>query len=188
MLQAFSRKPQQGNILIAEPFLHDKSFKRSVIWLTNHDENGSRGFILNKQTSIHINVLIDDFPSTDTPVYYGGPVETDSLFYIHTAGSLISGSQLFSPGYYLGGDFEALKFLIDTKQLKSFEYKFFVGYSGWETHQLDAEMNEQTWMVTDFKNEFGLHADNKSLWSDYVKGMGKEYTLVANSPEYPSLN
>ncbi|HQV01558.1 MAG: YqgE/AlgH family protein [Bacteroidia bacterium] len=188
MLPAFKRKPQTGNILIAEPFLHDKSFKRSVIWLTNHDENGSRGFILNKQTNIKLNKLIDDFPMFDIPVFYGGPVETDSLFFIHTAGKLIEGAEHFLPGYYVGGNFDTLKFLIDTKQLKTYQVKFFIGYSGWVANQLESEMNELTWMVTDFKNELGINADNETLWSNYVKGMGKDYTLVANSPEYPSLN
>jgi putative transcriptional regulator len=128
-----------------------KALNAPLYGLPTMNENGSRGFILNKQTSIHINVLIDDFPvNRYARVLWWSGRNRFIVLYSHSR-FINSGSQLFSPGYYLGGDFEALKFLIDTKQLKSFEYKFFVGYSGWETHQLDAEMNEQTWMVTDFK-------------------------------------
>ena len=79
-------KPGQGSLLISEPFLLDSYFKRAVVLIGEHDQHGTIGFILNKPTDVNINDAVEDFPSFQVPLYFGGPVETDTLFYIHTIG------------------------------------------------------------------------------------------------------
>jgi len=76
-------EPVQGSLLISEPFLVDSYFKRSVVLLSEHDDKGTLGFILNKPTDVTLNEAVDDFPDFKVPLYFGGPVETDTLFYIH---------------------------------------------------------------------------------------------------------
>jgi putative transcriptional regulator len=76
--------PDKGRILLSEPFLHDSFFKRSVILLAENSDKGSMGFILNKPVGYQIHELIAEFPEFNSPVYFGGPVESNSLFFIHT--------------------------------------------------------------------------------------------------------
>ncbi|HSR18184.1 MAG TPA: YqgE/AlgH family protein, partial [Ignavibacteriaceae bacterium] len=112
-------RPAQGSLLISEPFLLDSYFKRSVVLIGEHDEHGTIGFILNKPTDVKINDAVEDFPYFDAPLYFGGPVDTDSLFYIHTIGTKLEGAKEIVKGVFWGGDYNQLKFLIDTQQVKS---------------------------------------------------------------------
>ena len=79
---------QTGKILLAEPFMMDANFRRAVILLCDHHEEGSLGFILNKPLKMSVDELIADFPEFDAEVYFGGPVATDTIHYIHDKGSL----------------------------------------------------------------------------------------------------
>ena len=79
------RKIGRGKVLLAEPFMMDSNFKRSVVLVCEHEEEGSLGFILNKSLKMKINDLVSEFPDIESFVYYGGPVQTDTIHYIHTA-------------------------------------------------------------------------------------------------------
>ena len=85
-------EPAQGSLLVSEPFLADSFFKRSVVLLSEHDKKGTLGFILNKPTDVTVNQAVDNFPDFEAPLYFGGPVETDTLFYIHTLGETLKAS------------------------------------------------------------------------------------------------
>ena len=80
------KKPHQGILLISEPSLRDFYFRQSVILLAEHNEEGSFGVIINKPIETRVNEILLNFPEVDMPVYLGGPVKTDSLFFIHTNG------------------------------------------------------------------------------------------------------
>ncbi|NJM17193.1 MAG: YqgE/AlgH family protein [Bacteroidales bacterium] len=81
--------PAKGKILISEPFLNDSYFKRSIVLLTEHSEDGAVGFVLNKPVSLKVNEIVRDFPYCSAPVSIGGPVSTNTVYYIHTLGDLI---------------------------------------------------------------------------------------------------
>ena len=86
------KSPSKGKLLIAEPsILNDKEFNRSVIYLTEHNQDGCIGFILNKPTEI---VLKDIIPEIDCDfvIYNGGPVEQENLYFIHNQPDLIPNS------------------------------------------------------------------------------------------------
>ncbi len=181
-------KPHQGHLLISEPFLADSYFKRAVVLVSEHDDQGTLGFILNKPTDVKLNEAVDDFPDFDVPLYFGGPVETDTLFYIHTLGPKLEGAREICPGIWWGGDYDQLKFLIDTHQIHRDEIRFYAGYSGWEPRQLDTELKEKSWMLVDAKPQFTFFDDPKLLWSQVLRSMGNEYAILANFPEDPNLN
>src|SRR4029077_16781585 len=101
-------KPEKGKILISEPFLNDPNFKRTIILLAEHNEEGSIGFILNKPTNLKIKDTIEDFPEFDAIVYYGGPVQLNTLQFIHKAGDIIEGSLEIADGLFWGGSFDIL--------------------------------------------------------------------------------
>jgi putative transcriptional regulator len=67
---------KSGQLLVAEPFMLDPYFRRAVILLCEHHDEGSVGFILNKKTDMKVNDLINTFPTFDAEVFYGGPVQT----------------------------------------------------------------------------------------------------------------
>lgn len=180
--------PECGKFLVSEPFLSDPYFKRSVVMLSEHNEEGSVGFILNKPTDIKINDAIKDFPKIDSNLYFGGPVQTDSLQYIHKLGDRLEGSRKLLNGVYWGGNFETLKFLIDTKQVSKDDIRFFVGYSGWQPKQLEEEIQEKSWIIAPGKFEFAFFDDPKKLWGDVLRNLGQEFSILANFPEDPSLN
>ncbi len=181
-------KPTQGSLLISEPFLLDSYFKRAVVLLSEHDDKGTLGFILNKPTDVRLNDAVDDFPEFDAPLYFGGPVETDTLFYIHTLGERLKGAKEIVSGIWWGGDYDQLKFLIDTHQIRPDQIRFYAGYSGWEPKQLEGELKEKAWLVSNTNKTFTFFDNPKVLWSQVLRSMGNEYAILANFPEDPNLN
>ena len=157
--------------------------------LTDHNEEGSTGLILNKPLDTPIQEAIPDFPEFDGPLYLGGPVDNHSLFYIHTVGDLIQDSIEITDGLFWGGNYDTVKLLIEGRQLGPDEIKFFVGYSGWSPNQLEDELNRKSWVVSQ-----GVIRQimAKELFEDYwkfnIQKSKKEYAVWANYPVNPSLN
>ncbi len=179
--------PQKGSFLISEPFLPDPNFKRTVIILTEHNNDGTVGFVLNKRMEISLHDAMEDFPSVDIPIYFGGPVQPDTLHFIHTIDILEGRHEIFD-GLYWGGNFEALKAMAAKKFIKKENIIFFIGYSGWSPDQLDSEIKEKSWIVTPAKPEL-LFTDNQDdLWKTVLQSMDQKYSIIANFPEDPSLN
>jgi putative transcriptional regulator len=182
-------KPAQGMLLLAEPFMEGPEFKRSVVLLTEHGQKGSMGFIINRKLNVSPTQAIDEFPAFEDTLNYGGPVSSDQLFYLHTLGTLLEGSVEVMPGLYIGGDFEQLKSLIDTKQISPSQIRFFAGYAGWTANQLTKEIKENSWIVTPARIEYLFSdKDNKNLWKEVLRSMGGKHSMVAEFPEDPTLN
>jgi len=181
--------PKKGRLLLAEPFMDDPYFKRSVVLLTEHNKDGAFGFILNKPLELTLNETMPDFPVFDAPIYMGGPVQADSLFYIHTQGNFIEGSLEIGNGLYWSGNFNQLKQLITDQQIFPHEIKFFVGYSGWDFDQLNKEIEkEESWLITDLTSESVNELNDVGLWQNTLQKMGKKHSLLSNFPEDPNLN
>ena len=94
---------------------------------------------------MHLNDALEDFPPFDAPLYFGGPVQTDTIHFLHTLGQKLEGSKEILPGIFWGGDLEMLKLLIDTHQVTKNDIRFFAGYSGWEPQQLTEELKGHPW-------------------------------------------
>jgi len=180
--------PAKGKILISEPFLLDYYFKRSVVLLAEHNEEGSFGLIVNKPVEWNLGDVIKGFPDFDAPVYIGGPVKTDSLFFIHTRADIIDDSLEILDGLYWGGDIEIVKELIMINQIASNEIKFFVGYSGWVARQLEEELERNSWLVSKIKPQKIMQADTENLWDDTLEQLGEDYSYWTNFPSDPAMN
>jgi putative transcriptional regulator len=181
-------QPEKGKILISEPFLNDPNFKRTIILLSEHSEEGSVGFILNKPTQFRVHHLIEDFPEFDAPVFFGGPVQVNTLQFIHKAGNIIDDSTEIADGLYWGGSFEILKLLIEAKQVQPSDFRFFIGYSGWSNGQLEEEIKINSWIVTSTTTENVFSDEPDKLWGGILKSMGKKFAILASFPENPSVN
>ncbi len=180
--------PQKGRILIAEPFLSGNYFNRSVVLLVAHSTKGAVGFILNKRVEFPIQEIFPDFPEFDAKVYLGGPVSSDSVYFIHKLGEQIPGSIHVLGNLYWGGDFVELKRQIRIGLLQPSDIRFFLGYSGWDSGQLEQEIKEDSWLVTDVEEDVVMRELNQASWVDFVKKAGTRYTMWENFPENPSLN
>lgn len=181
--------PQKGKILISEPFLDDDYFGRSVILLCEHNHEGSFGFVLNNFIDLDLRDVAKNFPDIETKIGIGGPVETDNIYFIHTRPDLLEDSRPVLPGIYIGGSYSKLLHLLETGEIKNTEVRFFLGYSGWSPDQLDLELKENAWLVTDIKAKdiMDLNAGD-NLWSKYLKKQGKKYAVMTSFPINPQDN
>ena len=180
---------KKGKLLIAEPsIIRDVSFNRSIILLTEHNNEGSIGFILNKPLDFELGDLIPKVKS-NFPIYNGGPVQQDNLYFIHKIAELVPESIETSKGLYWSGDFEKVTKLISDKKINQTEIPFFLGYSGWDMNQLQSELSSNTWILSE-----NIHKDNilqavdTAFWKKKMLALGGEYSLWSNAPEDPSYN
>jgi len=184
-----SEKLQKGQLLIAEPsIIGDLSFNRSVILLADHNEEGSVGFILNKPLEYSINDLLPEIDASFI-IYNGGPVEQDNLYFIHTIPELITNSIEISNGIFWGGDFELTKNLINEGKINKEDIRFFLGYTGWSSNQLEDEQQANSWII--FSNTYEssiLKKSSKQFWKEKIIELGGEYIIWSNAPENPILN
>ena len=181
-------KPHKGKLLIAEPsILNDNSFNRAIVLLTEHSINNSVGFILNRQLQYTLNDLIPEL-NCNFPIYQGGPVEQDNLYFVHRVPDLIPDSIEVEKGIFWGGNFETLRNLLNDELISTTDIRFFLGYSGWSKDQLEDEMNQNSWFVTEnnFDNIFSI--DEESLWKNKLLEKGGNYKLWANAPSDFNLN
>lgn len=181
-------KPEQGRILISEPLLSDNYFKRSVILLTEHNEKGSVGFVLNNPVSVKLNDVLAQFPKIDSKISIGGPVGTNSVHYLHTLGEMIPNSVKVLGNVYWGGDFDVLKQLIRDGIADVSKVRFFIGYSGWEPDQLDREISENSWIVSEMNPDAVMSSVEKVTWNNTLKSLGGKFKLWLNFPENPGMN
>lgn len=183
----------QGSLLVAEPFLTESYFNHSVIMLVDYnDGEEALGLVMNNATGHTLDEYLDGVaPQTDVPVYCGGPIGEDRMVFMHTLGETVfPGARLFAPGLYLGGDFEtAIDYVNQGYPTEGF-IRFFIGYSGWSAGQLNDEINEGVWAVTDAPAErdalLRLSAD--AYWHRTVRCMGDAYRPWRFFPRDPKAN
>lgn len=182
-------KPKKGNLLIAEPaIIGDVSFNRSIVLLADHNADGSIGFILNKPLEYNINDLVPEIEA-NYKVYNGGPVEQDNLYFIHKVPELIPNSIEISLGIFWGGDFSKVSELIGSKTIKENDIRFFLGYSGWDSNQLESELRANSWLVSENIYEKNIiEKDYETFWKEKMLELGGEYSIWSNAPENPSFN
>ena len=180
---------EKGKILIAEPsIIGDISFNRSIILLVEHGNNGSIGFILNKPMNLNISDLIPEIES-NFKIYNGGPVQQDNLYFIHKISDLIPESIMISEGLYWSGNFEYVLKLIKKGKINKNDIRFFLGYSGWDFNQLNDELDNNSWILSENSyNKNIITAVDEVFWKNKMLDLGGEYSLWSNAPEYPSHN
>ncbi len=180
--------PEKGRLLISEPFLPDPNFERTVVLLCEHNEEGSFGFVLNKPSTLMAGEVMDDLQNFKHHVFIGGPVQQDTLHFIHRHPEIEHGS-LVREGIFWGGTFEQVLTLADTHQLDPSEIKLFLGYSGWDAGQLEDELEQDSWIVCDYVTEELLFETEPSLmWKRALDNMGGRFSVYSNYPLDPRLN
>lgn len=182
---------EKNKILVANPLLDDPYFNRSVIYLATFDSyDDIMGFVQNKPFPFTLNSVSDTFKEfKDIPVYCGGPVEPDRLFFLHTLGNTIIDSQYIGNGISIGGDLISLLAYLSAGNKVDGYIKFFLGYSGWSAEQLQMEIKTESWGVTDLKGDNILYSsEDTKMWKKYVKELGEGYSSWLRVPPLPIFN
>jgi putative transcriptional regulator len=187
-LKQKNKKLKVGSILISEPMLEDYYFRRAVILILDCDDNGAMGVVLNKPIFIDINEVISGLSSKPFPLFSGGPVEIDRVFFLHQLSDVISESELIIDKVFWSGKQEDFAQYLGTTDYDESKIKAFIGYSGWESGQLEKEIKEGRWVIIDGDSKSIFQEDVNSLWMDMVKSLGEDYHVWLNFPSNPLLN
>jgi putative transcriptional regulator len=181
-------KPEKGRLLISEPFLPDPNFERTVVLLCEHNEEGSFGFVVNKPSILKVNEVMEDIKKLEDIVYVGGPVQQDTLHFLHR-NTTLEGAVKVAHEVYWGGDFEGLISQIDMGVIESKDIRFYLGYSGWGPGQLEAELEEESWIVCDFAtDELLFDMEPAMIWKKALDSMGGRFSIYSNYPVDPRMN
>jgi len=180
--------PGKGKILISEPFLPDTFFNRTVVYLADHNADGSVGFILNKKLEIKVCDAISGFEGWDEFLSMGGPVAPDTLHYLHNLGEGIPKSVLVDENIYWGGDIDLIRDLIIAGKLNNTQIRFFLGYSGWSAGQLEKELKENSWVIAKINSDIVLNNQVDDAWKRVLRGLKKKYRVWADFPDSPDMN
>ncbi len=176
-----------GSLLIAEPFMGDTNFERSVVLVCEHNAAGTFGLVLNQTTDLRLSDVIEDVYA-DLPLYMGGPVQQNTLHFVHRRPDLIDESIHVVDGLYWSGNFEQIKQAVNLGTLTERDARFFIGYSGWDGGQLAGELEQKAWFVSRTDASFLFDTPADEFWRGVLKRMGGEYKSIAHYPIDPRLN
>ncbi len=184
MRESRSPRPDSlaGSLLLAHPRLRDPNFRRAVVLMSAHDANGAMGVVLNRPLGRRLGELNGEFALgalAGVPLFTGGPVQTEQL--------LLVAWQPQSEGFRLhfGIEPERASQLVveDGVQIRAF-----LGYSGWSGGQLEGELAQNTWIISDVPADLLTCAPSGEMWRSVLGGLGEEWRLFADEPEDASGN
>ena len=183
--------PNCGNLLVAEPFTKEAYFNHGVVSLLDYvPSEGATGVVMNNRTEFMLPELLEGVsPKVDIPVFCGGPIGQDRIFFLHTLGSdIIRGSRRYAPGIYVGGDFEAIVEYVNSGYPVEGAVRFFVGYSAWDEGQLEKELGDERWVLTQapLQASLLLTGTGDRYWHRTVRSLGSLYrswTLLPRNVE-----
>lgn len=136
-----------GMFLRSTSLLDETYFENALIFITNKDEKGAMGFMVNRPFPRRINELVEFSSSIPFPLYEGGPVDQEHLFFIHQRPDLIEGGERVTDNVYLGGDFKTAMQYINLGIVTEKDIRIFIGYCGWDDTELEAEIDEGSWEI-----------------------------------------
>lgn len=138
-----------GKIIISSSDINDPNFENTTIFIVEHNDRGAVGFILNIPLKKSLNDLTEFIACPPIPLYVGGPMDQENLFFIHRRPDLIDGGLLIKDGVYYGGDFQQVTTHLKNGSLTENDLYLLIGYAGWDPDQLEAEIKEGSWIISD---------------------------------------
>ena len=186
----------KGQLLVSEPSLGDPNFRCTVVLVTEHDEKGAFGLVVNRpggQTVADLwSGLTGEPCESSTPVFIGGPVERAAVFILHNREDLRDGSDPIIEGLYMGSSLELLQALIEDEESAVWAgeqvYRVFCGYSGWGAGQLDSELTAGGWVIQPATAEYIFQTDSPALWRNSMDRQGGIYRFFSGMPIDPDVN
>jgi len=178
-----------GCFLIASPTLRDPNFARSVVLLCEHGDKGSMGVVVNRPTEHSVAEAITGMPVRATQrLFWGGPVQQHVVLVLHRHSIDTPEGREVVDGMSLGGDSEALVQILESDPEPHTRVRVFSGYAGWGAGQLDAEMEERSWIVHPGSARLVFDVEPDSIWSAALREMGPRYAHWTSIPLDPRVN
>jgi putative transcriptional regulator len=176
-----------GHFLIASPAIHDPNFRRTVVFVTAHNEEGAVGVILNRRSEATVGEAVPQLvpvTSGEEPIFVGGPVNPEGV------AVLAEFDDPDEAGIVVLEDvgFVALDDALDEGPPHVHRARVFAGVAGWGPEQLEDELERDDWIIEPADADDIFTEDPESLWSDVLRRKGGQYELVARMPFDPSLN
>jgi putative transcriptional regulator len=178
----------QGNLLIASPSLHDPNFRRTVVLVTEHNDEGAAGLVLNRPSPSSVSELVPQLEELvddvdDDQVWLGGPVQPNAVLVL---GEFVDPDDAAVPLFGSLG-FPSLDEPEDVVPATT-RRRVFAGYAGWGAGQLESELERDDWIVEPAQDDDAFTDSPGNLWADVLRRKGGIYELVARMPEDPSVN
>lgn len=178
-----------GTLLISAPMMQDPNFRRTVVLLCEHEPaHGTFGLTLNRELDLQLGEVLEDFVAYDPQLYLGGPVQRETLHYLHNRSDEIPGGVSLPGNVTWGGNFEVVQQLAKSGDASFDNLRFFLGYAGWGPGQLEAELNEEAWILAPSAGDLIFDTEPDALWRTILRRMGGEYAVLANFPDDPRMN
>jgi len=175
----------QGKLIVSSPSLIDPNFRKTVVLIAHHDEEGALGLVLSRPSdvaAVDAVPVLGGLPGAEDPVFVGGPVQPDAFMVlaefedVDDAAAAIIGGLGFMPADAEPGEL-AIKRL-----------RLFAGYSGWGSGQLEDELAEDSWIVVEAAADDAFADDPDELWRTVLQRKGGRFSLMENMPFDPGLN
>jgi putative transcriptional regulator len=176
----------EGQLLIASPALLDPNFRRAVVLVTEHSDEGASGLVLNRPSPASVSELVPELEplvADDEQVWLGGPVQPNAVLVL---GEFLDPSDAAVPL------FDSLGFpaLDDPEEVvpATTRRRVFAGHAGWGAGQLESELGREDWILERSQPDDAFTETPEHLWADVLRRKGGIYELVARIPEDPSVN
>ncbi len=173
-----------GQLLLAHPGMRDPNFRRAVILLSAHNDEGAMGVVLNRPLGKQLAELTQEFalgPLAGVPLYAGGPVEPGQLILV--SWQWLKAERAFQ--LHFGIEPEKAAEIIGTPGIVM---RGFLGYAGWTKGQLENEMKHATWLATPVEGGQLEQADGPALWRNILGALDPELRVLAYEPDDPTVN
>jgi putative transcriptional regulator len=175
----------QGKLLVSSPALVDPNFRKTVVLVAHHDDEGAMGLVLSRPSSVPaVDAVpaLDGIPGADDPVFVGGPVQPEAFMVLAEFDDVGQAAAPILNGLgFMPADAEPVDLAIRRLRL-------FAGYSGWGGGQLEAELAEDSWIVVDAIADDAFADDPDELWRVVLHRKGGAFSLMENMPFDPGLN
>ena len=174
----------RGQLLVASPSLLDPNFRRTVVLVTEHSDEGAAGLVLNRPSEAAVEDVVpqlDWLAEPETRIYLGGPVEQNAVLVL---------AEFDDPADSPVPVFGNLGFvaLDDASVAVAGRKRVFAGYAGWGGGQLENELGREDWIIEEALPDDVFGDDSDGLWGSVLRRKGGVYELVARMPEDPSVN
>jgi putative transcriptional regulator len=175
----------QGKLLVSSPSLVDPNFRKTVVLIAHHDDDGAMGLVLSRPSDVpalHAVPSLEGLPGADDPVFVGGPVQPEAFMVLAEFDDVGQAAAPIIAGLgFMPADAEP-------EELSIRRLRLFAGYSGWGAGQLEAELDESSWIVVEAHTDDAFARDPDELWRNVLHRKGGPFSLMETMPFDPGLN
>ena len=175
----------QGQLLVSSPSLNDPNFRKTVVLVAHHDEEGAMGLVLSRPSDVAAGDAVPALqllPGADEPVYVGGPVQPEAFMVLAEFDDVdAAAAPIFDRVGFMPAEAEP-------DELPIRRFRLFSGYAGWGAGQLESELAEPAWIVVPAEADDAFATDPDELWRTVLHRKGGPFEIMVDMPFDPGLN